>query len=325
MKIDNFALTNWQNCPTKYQRGILQHWQPRQKSAALNYGAVIHEGLAEWYRGSFARLSNPSRLEAAVAKIREKFPLDQPPDDHRNVNKAIELMRRYADEYPGENFDILHVEVPFTLDTGKSLPLCYHREVNPDTGEVREWGCGHLNNPEANVCASCNEDLDRIEWGGILDTITSFRPVLYVLEHKTTSELGALFFRQFETSNQVTGYCWALEQLSNQRVAGAIINAMCTTRSGKISFKRETTNRAQGDFPTWKNHIQMECTTLAWHLSRNLFPHRTEHCLTKYGLCTYHGVCTLATDAEQSRALETFYERREWNHELRDVQVESAP
>jgi len=149
--------------------------------------------------------------------------------------------------------------------------------------------------------------------------VASFGPVLYVLEHKTTSELGSLFFRQFETSNQVTGYCWALGKLSSKRVAGAIINALCTTKSGNIKFDRATTNRAENDFHTWQRHIQIEVGQMAQTIRLGVFPHRTEHCLTKYGLCAYHGVCTLSTSEEQDRALEAFYEQRPWDHELRDV------
>jgi hypothetical protein len=321
MKIDNFALTNWQNCPTKYKRSLVENWQPRTKSAALGYGAVIHEGLAEWYRGAITGLSVHSRLEAAINKIREKFPVDHPIDDHRNLNKAEELMTAYADKYPGETFQILQVEVPFTLDLGMTVSLCYHRDVDIETGEIREWGCGHMNHPDSELCEKCNQPLEAIEYGGILDTITAFNPVLYVLEHKTTSELGTLFFRQFETSNQVTGYCWALGKLSPKRVAGANINALCTTRGGKISFERATTNRAPKDFDRWRRFIQSECTAIARNYAINVFPQRTDHCLTKYGLCFLHGVCTLSTEPEQQRALETFYEQRKWDHELRDAQA----
>jgi len=284
------------------------------KSAALGYGAVIHEGLAEWYRGGMQGLSIRSRLDAAIEKIREKFPVDHPVDDHRNLNKAEELMRAYVNTYPGENFEVLQVEVPFTLDLGLRLLLCSNCGHDHDVIGVH-WSAEH--------CAKCGSELEPIEYGGILDAVTAFGPVLYVLEHKTTSELGSLYFRQFETSNQVTGYCWALNQLSSRNVAGANINALCTTKSGRIVFDRATTNRAPEDFVTWKRHIQIECGGLARNIMTDTYPHRTEHCLTKYGLCPYHGVCTLATEAEQDRALETYYEQRPWDHELRDIQPTS--
>ena len=281
------------------------------KSAALGYGAVIHEGLAEWYRGSTLGLSHAARLEAAISKLREKFPADHPVDDHRNLNKAEELMKAYVKQYPGENFKVLQVEVPFTLGLGLHLLQCEHCGYNNDDGISHDQI----------KCGRCESDLEPIEYGGIIDAIVSFGSVLYALEHKTTSELGSLFFRQFETSNQVTGYCWALKQLSSHRVAGAIINALCTTKGGNIKFDRATTNRSDDDFVTWRRSIQVELGQMSQHIRLGVFPHRTEHCLTKYGLCSYHGVCTLATAAEQDRALETYYEYRPWDHELRDVTI----
>jgi hypothetical protein len=323
MKIDNFALTMWQTCPAKFKLSIEDHWQPRMKGAALGFGAVIHEGLAEWYRGSIEKLTSSQRLEAAIAKIHDKFPAEHPIDDYRNLNNAERLMREYAKEYPGENFQILHVEVPFTLDLGMCIPDCYTMySVDVATGELVtiRAGCGFVNESNAKFCLQCGMELERIEYGGILDTITAFAQVLYVLEHKTTSMLGPLYFRQYETSNQVTGYCWALKELSGKRVAGANINAMCLTTGGRLTFKREMTNRSDKDFEMWKKFVQFECSQIVRCRTTGVWPYRTEQCLGKYGLCSYHSVHTLSTPEEQQRRLESDYEIREWDHELRDAQ-----
>lgn len=315
MKIDNFMLTNWQTCPAKFKLSIEDHWQPKMKSAALGFGAVIHEGLAEWYRGTFEGLTVQQRFERAILKIREKFPLDHPIDDHRNLNKAEEVMKAYVENYPGENFQIQQVEVPFTLDLGLCVLLC--ENCGHDAGVVG------VDSYLLDLCPKCNSPLEPIEYGGILDTVTSFGPVLYVLEHKTTSQLGPLYFRQYETSNQITGYCWAIKQLSGKRVGGANVNAICVTRGGKIDFKRETTNRSDADFELWRKMIQAECNAITRHRITGVWPYRTEQCLGKYGLCAYHSVHTLSTPIEMQRRLEADYEQRPWDHELRDVGVET--
>lgn len=314
MKIDNFALTNWQTCPAKFKEAIEDSWQPRMKSAALGFGAVVHEGLAEWYRGNLEGLSNNDRLARAILKMREKWPAEHPVDDHRNLNKAEQVMVGYAEEYPGENFKILQVEIPFTLSLGLKLnwcPACH--QFNAD-----DWI------ESFDICAKCGADLEWIEYGGIVDAITEFTPVIYPLEHKTTSQLGSLYFRQYETSNQVTGYCWAVKQLSGKRVAGAIINAICVTRGGKIEYKRETTNRNEADFDLWRRMVQSECNSIARHRATGIWPYRTEQCLGKYGLCAYHSIHTLSTPVEMQRRRESDFEQRKWDHELRDVQVESG-
>jgi hypothetical protein len=316
----------WQTCPAKFELSIERHWQPRMKSAPLGFGAVIHEGLAEWYRGGMNSLNNLQRLDAAIAKIHEKFPKDHPVDDYRNLNNAERLMRQYANEYPGENFSVLQIEVPFTLDLGLSLSVCADIfALNLTTGELvlMRKGCWHINEWDALRCESCGLELEVIEYGGIVDAITAFGQVLYVLEHKTTSQMGPLYFTQYQTSNQVTGYCWAVKGLSGGRVGGANINAMCLTSSGKITLKREMTNRNDQDFMRWKRYIQAECNAIARCRQTGIWPYRTEQCLGKYGLCSYHSVHTLSTELEQQRRLESDYEVREWDHELRDAVKEA--
>ena len=215
--------------------------------------------------GSIHNLGNASRLEAAIAMLRAKWPPDHPIDDHRNLNKAEELLRLYAAEYPGENFEVLQVEVPIHPRPGASAP-----SVSTMLLRQRRWDWISRED-----CGSCGAELEVIEYGGIMDLTTSFGPVLYTMDHKTTSELGTLFFRQFETSNQMTGYCWGLNKLSSKRVAGANINALCTTRGGRISFARATTNRSEADFETWRRSVQVECGGLARNLATGIFPHRS--------------------------------------------------
>src|SRR5689334_22183702 len=105
MKVDNFMLTNHQTCPTKYQLRIDEDWSPRRKSAALGFGAVMHEGLGCWYKNS--HLSNVERLEMAIEIMRSKWPAEHPVDDYRTLGKAIDVMSDYARVYPSESFKVL--------------------------------------------------------------------------------------------------------------------------------------------------------------------------------------------------------------------------
>jgi hypothetical protein len=171
-------------------------------------------------------------------------------------------------------------------------------------------------------CDECGAELEHIEYGGIFDTLVEMggqRPMLYVLEHKTTSQLGPLYFHQYYINNQVTGYVWGAQNLSGQRVGGAIINALCVTSSGKISFARQHTHRNAEDIERWKDDVAATCNMIREAEVAQHFPKFTGSCMGKYGMCAYHGVHILTTPDEQRRRLETDYVQSEWDFERRDV------
>lgn len=311
MKIDNHALQLWQTCPAKYDLAIRQGWQPRFKGAALGYGASVHEGLASWYKDLKEGFKG-DRLSRAKQAIISSWPDNQPIDNFRTQSRACELMDKYAETYPYESFKPVLVEQPFSFETGMYLDYC--------------GGCGFDNTPsiteeqdQDGECANCNEPLESIEYGGIVDLLVEFNGVYFIVDHKTTSQLGPMYFMQYKPNNQITGYCWGIEQATGKPVNGAFINAMCLTTSGKISFKREMTNRNPGDVAQWLQQLRSECNAIRRHELTGEWPFRTQQCMGKYGMCEYHSVHVLSDPSEQQARLETDYEIRHWNFELRDT------
>ena len=281
MIIDNFALTNFQSCPAKYDLRILQHWQSRRKSAALGFGGTFHEGLAEWYRSG-------DRAKAMMA-LSEAWPQFTPIDDYRTKEKCVSTLIEYFKTYPAETFSIVGapsnpmVECVFTLDTGLTL----------DDGEP-------------------------IEYGGIFDGIVEFGGSVYVLEHKTTSQLGSTYFNQFKPNNQVTGYTWAAGLLSGKRVGGAIINAIGVFKSSASRFDRQITTRSQQEIEDWLINVQATCQQIRDCERRGYWPLYTGSC-TMYGRCEYHDVHILGTPIERRKRLEQDYEVKQWAHEERSL------
>jgi hypothetical protein len=122
---------------------------------------------------------------------------------------------------------------------------------------------------------------------------------------------------QFKPNNQVSGYIWAAGVLSGKQVQGALINAMCVTKSGKIDFRREITTRTPYDLSIWARDVQATCSLIRRAERTGEWPRFTKNC-TMYGRCEFHDVHVKGDPETEARVLEQDYEFREWSHEARD-------
>lgn len=285
IRLDNFMLAMHQTCPRKFFYRILNHWVPPRKSAALGFGAVIHEGLATWYRTHDS--------SAAIDAIHSAWPENHPSEDYRSLTKALHVMAEYIRAYPEENFSILGfpsspmVEIPFCL------PLTYADGTQVYTDQGTD-----------------------IEYGGIFDGLIEFSGEVYALEHKSTSQLGDYYFDQFKPNNQVTGYVWGGAKLSGHRVTGALINAIGIYKASATKFRRQVTTRSESEIAEWVENVRSVASEIEWHLTRDHYPMRTVSC-TMYGRCEFHDVCTLGTAAERTKRLTTDYIQEPWDFETR--------
>ena len=319
MILDNFALTMGQTCPAKFDLRLNQGWQPRRKSGALGFGACLHEGLAAWYK--------TRNIGEALMAIKNSWPENAPPDDWRTLEKCVNVMIEYAKMYQQENFTILGapenplIENHFCLDTGFFMPIC--GKVVIDDQKRRVWvpGCDYEHDTFSprtiGTCDNCGQPLDPLEYGGIFDGIVEASGRHYILEHKTTSQLGSYYFEQYKPNNQVTGYIWAARALSGQPVGGAIVNAIGLYKASPTKFVRQITTRTDAELEAWKINLWHEAVVLQRFYRDGVWPQRTSAC-TLYGRCEFHSVHVLSNPLEQSRLLEQDYLREQWDFVRRD-------
>lgn len=315
MKIDNTMLITYQRCPLLYKTRIKDWWTSPYASGALNHGQAMHAALAAWYQGAIDGLSTNQRIEAAVAALADAWPANHPVDDFRTKTKAVEVLVKYINQYPFESFQVTAVEVPFTFLLDRAILWCKSCETeNPPT-----MGPG---GPPRMSCKFCGGALEEIEYGGVIDAMTQFgagsASVQYILEHKTTSELGQYYFVQWEIHNQVTGYCWGGQQASGKLIGGANVNVICLTRGGNIKFDRKMIGVNPSQIEEWKNDVARTCNEIAYAERNGHWRKSTDHCVTKYGTCQFHSVHLLSDPEDRRRRLETDYIKQEWDFERRD-------
>jgi hypothetical protein len=227
-------------------------------------------------------------LQSALDAISESWVEPVSSENYRTLERATAMMKAYVQEYPTESFTPVNgpsgplIEVPTTADTGLTL----------DDGET-------------------------IEYGGIFDGLVQSGDDLFVLEHKTCSALGSTYFDAYKPNNQVTGYTFLAGKLAGRPITGAIINALCLTRSGKISFARQITTRTPEDLQRWLMDLKTECQNIRTHERTGHWPMRTGSC-TMYGHCEFWQVHRESGEDVQQSILQTHYVQEPWDFLSRD-------
>lgn len=327
MKVDNTMLSALDDCMLKYKESMEDHWSSRFQGGALGHGIAIHAGLAAWYQGSIDNETQVQRMEKGVAEIQRAWNPEHPADDFRTLERAQRLFLKFIEKYPQETFKILAVEVPFALPITPAAWLdcnnSFHERDEPSgVYKIRSFCTGKPTND--GYCFDCGKPCEPIEYGGIYDLLVQFgsqaMSTIYVVDHKTTSQLGPTYFLQFNPNNQITGYCWGAEQMSDRKVAGAIINTLCMTnaKDPTMKFERGMTARTPADFAEFRSDVIWKCNAIATARRTGIWPKSTGMCQTKYGMCGYHSIHVLGDESERQLRRETDYVKRVWNFENRD-------
>jgi hypothetical protein len=137
------------------------------------------------------------------------------------------------------------------------------------------------------------------------DAIVSWKGFPWLLEHKTTSQMGDMFFKKFRLDGQITAYIYGVwKQLGfDDPPAGAIINGICKSRKlDKVSFGRDVVMRPKAMVLEYMNQLDDDCTLLEqmhkevaddktqWHMC-------TANCGKWNRLCDYIDLCSHDTPA----------------------------
>jgi len=142
------------------------------------------------------------------------------------------------------------------------------------------------------------------------DAIISWKGHPWLLEHKTTSQLGNTFFRKFRNDGQITVYCYAVWKELEQRPVGAVINAIRKSKKlDRADFAREVVPRTEKQINDYADQcrliadeVESDTETLKAPL---LWYMHTDQCVRYNRTCDYLELCTNYRPA----ALELFTER----------------
>lgn len=295
--IDNSSSERFTTCSRSAEYYIVRRREVAAPAPALAFGKAVHSGLEIKYKYELTPAVKQRQLEL-VTKAFQDNPV--PEDDHRTLDRAMDVIEKYDKKYPVELFDVAThpltlepcVEMKFELPLGKIevndwIPVWTTLNINDDQLKLR-WN-GETQQHEVYISSIY------VLWTGRIDMIVRMDGLLWVLDHKTTQMMGPQFFEDFKLSNQTVGYAWAAQQIMELPIAGLILNALCVRKPTKTGTPTEFERRRflydQEQIHEWHENMLVLVSDFIHHLARGYFPMETKWCFGKYGRCQYHDVC----------------------------------
>lgn len=275
--LDNTALNDFRTCRWKYYAGMVLHRRANITSSPLWYGTVVHKMLEIFYK------THDETLAIAVAN---KLYLGKEPnrDDYRTLARAILVFKDY----------VKHYGVP-----------------NPRIEETVGWPDA----PAVEISTSLElDDLDNpgqtFPYAVRIDRLVRLNGLLHVEDHKTASQFGKTYFKEYIMSPQMMGYARVAELITGERIHGVRINVICT-RSKDHEFARQIIPYSTARLDGWQRQTAVHVAEIASRMESGVWP-RDYNCSPKYGSCTYFEVCRVPDDLQQ-RSLELDFTVAPWD------------
>lgn len=278
---DSTSLGTFMDCPRKFYysqvRGLRRKW----KAAPITFGSAFHKALETYELERGKGLTLDQALAPALHAAREDS-VGMEEHKSRTPEALMRSVEAYIRHHEGEQMETLTtqegkpaVELHFKASLGNAITFLPEQEV---------LYCGYI------------------------DRVVRFQGTPFVLDHKTTgmsisTEKGsASYFGAFTPDMQMTGYVWASREAYGFPVRGVIVDAMQVAKT-KTEFARQIINRTPAQIDEWRAGVtywvRLAATSgmVATQVGDNLgeqakaYPMNQRHCHSRYGACTFAGVC----------------------------------
>lgn len=314
-------------CDREKQYARLHNRIPAFEKSALSFGTAIHTALEWRYRhakNDEVDVFMQSDQDRVLKWQYENIVVAE--NDHRTLEHAMELMRRYNQRYHLEPFNLLKYNEP------QPCTYCNGSGEHPDkTPGLPCLMCSGTGKNEIMAEMSFlvpmfkHNDL-QVLYSGRIDLPVLWDNQLVIIDHKTTSQLGELFEAENHISPQYPGYCWGFERATGRKVDAFCINGIRTKappmkpRGGIDEWWNESFWRSGPDYirpgqlDEWYQNACSLVEEFLWHYSRGYLPRKAkQHCVSKYGKCGYYDVCDLATEKRENELLSDRYKDNDWS------------
>ena len=129
------------------------------------------------------------------------------------------------------------------------------------------------------------------------DAIVSWQTHPWLLEHKTTGQMGPIFFKKFRMDGQITTYCYCVWKVMNVRPVGAIINGIRKAKKlDKVEFARDVVTRSEDHLNEFMLQVETGLDALsvlqkAHPNSKEAWAMHTDQCVSFNRTCDYMELC----------------------------------
>jgi PD-(D/E)XK nuclease superfamily len=265
--IDNTMRSDFFDCPQKFKRSFIDQLGGVQPSADLHaggaYAAGLEAGRTAFYRDGIAQMdATLAAIDAAVVYWGDF----QPPDYkmHKNIDRVIEALVYYFDTWPLAD-DVLK---PYIVADQPSIEFTFAIPLpipHPVTGQP-------------------------IIYAGRCDMIAQYGEALWVVDDKTTTQLGASWPGKWTLRSQFTGYVWAARKQANLPVTGAVIRGVAFLKNG-FNHAQAFTARPQWLIDSWYTQLLRDIGKMinCWH--EGYWDYAYGEACVAYGGCPFQILC----------------------------------
>lgn len=259
------------SCEKQFEYQYLRHLAPTAQSIHLTAGAAFAAGLEAvrnvyWLHGLPFREAYAAGFRAA---IQSWGPYEPDFPTNKSLPRVLEALYLYFTEW-----------WPITTDSLRP-------HIRPGGEPSVEWSFAH-ELPDVK-----HPDGSPLMYVGRLDMLGEFSGQLFVVDEKTTSQMGAAWTKNWDLRGQFTGYVWAARELRKLPVVGAVVRGVCF-RTHDYGNAEVITFRSPWMIEQWLERTVGAIRRLqaAWEANRYL--HNHDNACTQYGGCRYLELCTKA-------------------------------
>lgn len=286
--IDSTMLKTFRGCPRKFELEYLHHWKSKRPSIHLHAGQAFASGLESVRRAFWEQGETPERaLEIGTGRLIEAYgTFDEPHDTAKTLPRMIGALDYYFEKWPLAADPL----VPWEFMPGKraiefsfASPLPFD---HPTTG-------------------------DPVIYTGRSDFLGMMSDALWIVDDKTTSQLGASWINQWDLRSQFTGYSWHAKKVAGMPVQGCMVRGVSILKT-KYDHAQVPTYRPDWQIDRWLQQVlhDLERLKLAWETG--YFDYNLDEECNSYSGCLFRRICLSPPDSQEAW-LEADYEKRVWD------------
>lgn len=293
--IDNSIRSNFAACEAKFHHGFISNLSPAGTSVHLHAGGAFAHGIEATRRAFYeGGASSEDAIGHGIAELLLYYgDFDCPPESAKSAERMAGALEFYFERYGLENDYIK----PWTdghstgIEFSFAIPLPI---AHPETG-----------NP--------------ILYTGRFDMLGEHRDgSLFIVDEKTSTQLGASWSKQWEMDAQFTGYCFGARQYGKP-VAGAIIRGVSILKT-KYDSVECPIYRSNWQIDRWYRQLLRDVQRMIeiWRDGDPNYQLDKSSC-GAYGGCSFALLCN-SPHPEKWAAID--FEPRQWHPMLREERLE---
>jgi len=297
MALDSTMFAAYRSCPHQYDNAYRHHWKPIGESVDLVAGKAFAAGI-EVVRKSFHddHLEPEECLQKGVIElVREWGDFEAPEGHNKQLDRMIGALDEYFKQY---GFQTDHIQ-PLIQDGKSAVEFSFALPIpdtqHPVTGEP-------------------------ILYSGRFDMLGLYNGSLFVVDEKTTKQLGATWNKNWTMRSQITAYCWAAREFGYP-VAGAIIRGISILKT-KYGHAESLQYRPDIFIDKWLIQVQRDVKHMIANWEEDYWDYNLDSSCTGYGGCKFQEACSVA---DEQKILERDFVRRVWDPLAREEVAYVAP